>query len=97
MAAADAGAEDVTSDDGMVLVTCQPTDLMAVRAALESAGFDVERSELVLQPSTSVDLDEASARTTLNLVDALEDLDDVQKVWANFEISDDVFAAVAGD
>lgn len=96
LAAADAGAEDVASDDGMVLVTCQPADLMAVRGVLEEAGFGVERSELVMQPSTSVELDESSARTALNLIDALEDLDDVQKVWANFDISDDVMSAVAG-
>lgn len=97
LAAADAGADDVSSEDDVVIVSCDPTVLMPVRASLEEAGFSVERSELVLRPSTTVDLDESSARTTLKLIDALEDLDDVQNVSANFEMSEDVFAAVIGE
>jgi YebC/PmpR family DNA-binding regulatory protein len=96
MAAADAGADDVSSEDGAVVVTCEPTSLMAVRKALEDAGFTIERSELVLRPQNTVELDEGQARTALKLVDALEELDDVQKVFANADISDEVFEAVAG-
>jgi YebC/PmpR family DNA-binding regulatory protein len=98
MAAAEAGAEDVSSDDdGTVTVTCEPADLMQVRAALEESGFGVERSESVLRPSNTVELDEDGARKMLRLLDALEDLDDVQQVSANFEMSDAVMEAVAGE
>lgn len=97
LAAADAGAEDVSSDDGVVIVTCDPGVLMQVRRALEDAGFTVERSEAVLRPANTVELDEETARKTLKLVDALEDLDDVQSVSANFEIPDEVLAVVAGE
>ena len=97
LAAADAGAEDITSDDGMVIVTCEPTALMDVRRALEEAGFVVERSESVLRPATTVDLNADEARKVLRLIDVLEELDDVQTVSANFEISDEVMALVAGE
>ena len=97
LAAADAGAEDVSGEDGMVIVTCDPGSLMQVRKALEEAGFSVERSEAVLRPGTTVDLDEDNARKALKLVDFLEELDDVQSVSANFEMSDEVLAAVAGE
>lgn len=94
LAAADAGAEDVTSDDGVVLVTCPPGSVMPVRSALEGAGITVVRSEAVLRPSNTVDLDEEGLRKVLRMVDALEELDDVQEVSANFDAADSVLEAL---
>ncbi|MCW2960195.1 MAG: hypothetical protein JWM25_1047 [Thermoleophilia bacterium] len=97
LAAADAGADDVSSDeDGQVMVTCEPAVLIAVRKALEEAGFTVERSESVLRPNNTVELDQAGLEKVLRMIDALEELDDVQKVSANFEASDEVMEAVYG-
>lgn len=97
LAAADAGADDVDSEDGTVIVSCEASALMPVRRALEEAGFAVERSEMVLRPENSISLDENDARKALRLVDSLEELDDVQQVSANFDLADDVLAAVMGD
>lgn len=96
LAAADAGAEDVSGEDGVVIVTCPPTELAAVRAALEAAEIAVERSEAVLRASNTVELDEDGVRKTMNLIDTLEDLDDVQTVSANFEASAEVLEAAMG-
>ena len=96
LAAADAGAEDVSGEDGIVVVTCQPGQLMAVRRALEESGFDVERSESVLRPSNTIELDEAALGKVIRLVDALEELDDVQTVSTNFEASEAAMEAVLG-
>ena len=95
LTAADAGAEDVrASDETYEVIT--PTDAMKdVRDALESAGMTIESSELTQVPKTTVELDEPDARKVLRLIDALEELDDVQDVYANFDIPDDVLAAVA--
>jgi transcriptional/translational regulatory protein YebC/TACO1 len=67
-----------------------------VRDALEAAGVAIETSEVTQLPSVTVPLDEATARSVLRLVDALEDLDDVQAVYGNFDLSDEVLEAVAG-
>ncbi|HEX5147500.1 MAG TPA: YebC/PmpR family DNA-binding transcriptional regulator [Candidatus Limnocylindrales bacterium] len=97
LAAIDAGAEDVdTDDDEMVEIYTSPGDLEAVRRALESAGIAVESAEATMIPKQHVDLDSSKARQALRLVELLEDLDDVQRVTANFEIPEDVFAEVAG-
>jgi YebC/PmpR family DNA-binding regulatory protein len=96
MAAADAGAEDIGNDDGILVVTCEPGAIIAVRAALEENGFTVERSESVLRPSNTIELDEGGLGKVLRLIDMLEDLDDVQKVSANFEADDAVMEAVLG-
>ncbi|MCW2955952.1 MAG: hypothetical protein JWO69_821 [Thermoleophilia bacterium] len=96
LAAADAGADDVSGDEGVVIVTCEPGVLIAVRRALEDAGFDVERSESVLRPTNTVELDEGGLEKVLRMIDALEELDDVQKVSSNFEASDAVMEAVYG-
>ena len=95
LAAADAGAEDVRAmDDGIEVVT--PADALdAVRDALGNAGIEVESSELTQIPKTTMELDEADAKKVLGLIDALEELDDVQDVYANFDISDDVLATIA--
>jgi len=96
MAAADAGAEDISGADGMLVVTCEPGSIAPVRAALEESGFSVERSESVLRPANTVELEAEGLAKVVRLIDALEDLDDVQKVSANFEADDDAMEAVYG-
>jgi YebC/PmpR family DNA-binding regulatory protein len=96
LAAIDAGAEDVDSDDETVAIYTSPGDLEAVRAALEAAGVPVESAESTMVARQTVGLDSSKARQALRLVELLEDLDDVSRVTANFEIPDDVYAEVAG-
>ncbi|HVF52634.1 MAG TPA: YebC/PmpR family DNA-binding transcriptional regulator [Actinomycetota bacterium] len=95
LVAADAGAEDVTSSDGTIEVTTPPETLKQVRDALEAAGLEVESAELTQLPKTTIAIDEADAKKVLRLIEELDDLDDVQDVVANFDISDDVLAALA--
>ena len=97
LAAIDAGAEDVdTSGDEVVEVYTAPTDLEQVRKALDSAGVSVESAESAMVAKNTVEVDEQRARQNLRLVEALEDLDDVQRVTANFDIPEELFAEVAG-
>jgi YebC/PmpR family DNA-binding regulatory protein len=96
LAALDAGAEDVRPSGDQFEVITLPADFRAVRQALEDAGLTVESSEVTQIPMTTIELGEETARAVLRLIDALEDLDDVQTVYANFDISDEVLAAVAG-
>ncbi|GIU87980.1 MAG: putative transcriptional regulatory protein [Acidimicrobiia bacterium] len=93
--AADAGAEDVEDLGDTWQVTTPPTELHAVRTAIEEAGIAVRSADLTMVPTTSVALtDEAQAKAVLRLVDALEDHDDVEAVYANFDIPDAVLEAV---
>jgi YebC/PmpR family DNA-binding regulatory protein len=95
--AADAGAEDLTDEEDRWVVTSAPQDLAAVRDALEAAGMAPDSAELAMVPSTTVPIsDEAEVRKVLRLIEALEDHDDVQNVWSNFDIPDEVLAVVAG-
>ena len=94
LAALDGGAEDVTEDGDQWEVVSSPNDLAKVRSALEGAGAEIESSDVTYLPSTSVPLEESDAMKVLRLVDALEDLDDVQSVYANFDIPDEVFASM---
>jgi YebC/PmpR family DNA-binding regulatory protein len=96
LAAADAGAEDAVADGASWQVTTAPTELGAVRDALERAGLPIESAELTLVPKNTVALDENGARRLLRLIEALEDQDDVQDVYANFDIPEAVLEAVAG-
>jgi YebC/PmpR family DNA-binding regulatory protein len=96
LGAADAGAEDAALDGEVWQVTTAPTELAAVRDALEANGLQVESAELRLVPRSVIGLDEDGARKLLRLIDGLEDLDDVQDVYANFDIPDAVLEAVAG-
>jgi YebC/PmpR family DNA-binding regulatory protein len=97
LAAIDAGAEDVdTEDPESIAVFTTPADLEAVRKALEAAGIGIESAESTMIAKQTVELDSAKARQALRLVEMLEDLEDVQRVTANFEIPEDVFAEVAG-
>ena len=94
MAALEGGAEDITDGGDVWEVTSNPSDLASVRSALEAVGVAIESSDVTYLPSTSVPVDASTAPKVLRLVDALEDLDDVQAVFANFDIPDDVLATL---
>jgi YebC/PmpR family DNA-binding regulatory protein len=97
LAAADGGAEDIEQDGSVFQITSTPEQLSAVRTAVEEAGFTVDSAELMLVPKTTVAVDdEAKARQLMRLIDALEENDDVQDVYANFDIPEQVLEAVAG-
>ncbi|MBW3594681.1 MAG: YebC/PmpR family DNA-binding transcriptional regulator [Actinobacteria bacterium] len=93
--AADAGAEDVRGSEETIEVITPPDALKAVRDALVEAGVEVESFELTQVPKTTIALEESDAKKVLGLIEHLEELDDVQDVYANFDISDDVLEAVA--
>jgi YebC/PmpR family DNA-binding regulatory protein len=96
LVAADAGAEDVSREGSSYDVICAPDDLQAVRAALEEAGIEVESAELTMLPKTTIQIeDEAAARKLLRLMDALDENDDVQDVYANFDMPEGILQAVA--
>jgi YebC/PmpR family DNA-binding regulatory protein len=88
LAAIDAGASDVGAPDaGSIIVTTEPPDLESVRRALASAGYEADTAELSMEPTTTVQVtDEKSAKAVLQFLERLEDLDDVQNVYANFDI-----------
>ncbi|MDQ6937882.1 MAG: YebC/PmpR family DNA-binding transcriptional regulator [Actinomycetota bacterium] len=90
----DAGAEEVNDLGDSFEVISEPTDLVAVRTALQGAGIDYDAAETSFVPSVQVPLEEDEARKVFRLVDALEDCDDVQNVYANFDVSDEVMATV---
>ncbi|HEU0235734.1 MAG TPA: YebC/PmpR family DNA-binding transcriptional regulator [Candidatus Limnocylindrales bacterium] len=97
LAAIDAGAADVDTDDEETIeIYTEPADLEAVRRALESAGVAVDSAESTMVAKQTVELDAAKARQALRLVELLEDLDDVSRVTANFDIPEEIFAEVAG-
>jgi YebC/PmpR family DNA-binding regulatory protein len=94
--AADAGADDVERDASSFVVTSAPEELKAVREALEAGGFAIESVELAMVPKTTVSVvDESTARRIVRLVEGLEDTEDVQDVYANFDIPEEVLEAVA--
>ena len=96
LAAAEGGADDVEGDGSSFEVTSAPEALREVRQAIEDAGFQVESAELTLLPKTTVEIaEESAARTLVKLVEALEELDDVQEVYANFDIPEQLLEAVA--
>jgi len=90
----EAGAEDVTDLGGTFEIISEPGDLIAVRTALRAAGLDYDSAEVSFVPSVTVDVDVDGATRVLRLVDALEDSDDVQNVFANFDADDEVLAAI---
>jgi YebC/PmpR family DNA-binding regulatory protein len=97
LSAIDAGAEDVDTDgEESIEVYTTPGELEAVRAKLEGAGVPVESAESTMVAKQTVELDAAKARQALRLVELLEDLEDVSRVTANFDIPEEVFAEVAG-
>jgi YebC/PmpR family DNA-binding regulatory protein len=97
LAAADGGAEDIELDGSTFTVTTDGQFLAAVREAIEAAGFTVDSAELTMIPKTTVEVDdEGDAKKVLRMIDELEDNDDVQDVYANFDIPERVLEAVAG-
>ncbi len=94
MAALDAGAEDFFTEDGNFEITTEYSQLHAVHEKLEKAGYRIEKAELVRIPQNTVNADDF-ATSVLRLLDDLEDLDDVQKVYANYEISDEVLEKIS--
>ena len=94
LAVLDAGAEEVNNLGESYEVVSEATDLHAVRVALEAAGITIESADVAWLPSVSVPVDDDTGRKVLRLVEALDDCDDVQNVWANFDISDEVLAEV---
>jgi YebC/PmpR family DNA-binding regulatory protein len=90
----DAGAEEVNDLGESFEVVSEASDLVAVRTALLDAGVDYESAEQGFLPSVTVSLDEEAARKVFKLIDALEDCDDVQNVFANFDVADDVMALI---
>jgi YebC/PmpR family DNA-binding regulatory protein len=97
LAAAEGGAEDVRREGSSYEVVCAPEDLTTVRQALEAAGYTIESAESTMLPKTTVEItDEGLARKVVRLMDALEENDDVQDVFTNFDIPEGVLEAVAG-
>jgi YebC/PmpR family DNA-binding regulatory protein len=95
LAALEAGADDIADLGDTWQVITPPSDLHVVRTALEEAGIVVTSADLTMLPTTTVELDEASkAKSVLRVIDALEEHDDVQNVYANFDIPDAVLQAV---
>lgn len=97
LAVLDAGAEEVIDRGGGFEVITDPSNLVATRVALQEAGLDYDSSEAEFVPSLSVDVDTTTARKVFQLIDGLEDLDDVQNVFANFSIPADVQAELDAD
>lgn len=94
LAVLDAGAEEVNDLGESFEVVSEATDLIAVRTALQGAGIDYDSADPTFLPSMSVQLDADGAKKVFRLIDALEDSDDVQNVYANFDVSDEVMAEV---
>jgi len=94
MAALDAGAEDIEVDEELFRVKSEPGDLEAVKQALAKAGIEFESAELTMEPSTTVKVDPKSAESLLKLLDSLEEHDDVQNLYSNFDIDDSVLEAM---
>jgi YebC/PmpR family DNA-binding regulatory protein len=94
LAVLEAGAEEVNDNDDAFEVVCDVSDSRAVREACNEAGLEVEPPDIAWVPATTIELEDEPARKVLKLVDALEDLDDVQNVYANFDVSDEVLASV---
>jgi YebC/PmpR family DNA-binding regulatory protein len=93
----DAGAEEVIDQGGGFEVISEAGDLVAVRTALQEAGIDYESAEAEFVPNLKVEVDLPTARKVLSLIDALDDLDDVQNIYANYDIPDDVQAQLDED
>jgi YebC/PmpR family DNA-binding regulatory protein len=94
LAAADGGADDVGQEGSSYQITCAPESLRAVRESLETAGIEIESAQLTLLPKTTVQIeDESAAKKLLRLMDALEENDDVQDVYANFDIPEGILEA----
>jgi YebC/PmpR family DNA-binding regulatory protein len=94
LASLDAGAEEINDLGDTFEIVSEPTDLVPVRTALQDAGIEYDSAESSLVPTMTVPVDEDAARKVFKLIDALEDCDDVQNIYANFDVSDEVMAAI---
>jgi YebC/PmpR family DNA-binding regulatory protein len=94
LAVLDAGAEEINDLGESFEVVSEPNDLVPVRSALLEAGIEYDSAESSLVPTMTVPVDEDAARKVFKLIDALEDCDDVQNIFANFDVSDEVMAAI---
>ena len=92
----EAGAEDMTLDGETFEIKTTPQDLEKVRSAMAAKGVQIQSAEVTMIPSTTTNLEEEAARKMLKLMDTLDDHDDVQKVYANFDISDEVMEQISG-
>ena len=95
MAGIESGAEDAESSEDGHLILCAAEDLSDVSTALEAALGEAESAKLVWKPTTTSEIDAEKGRTLMKLIEALEDDDDVQTVWANFEMTDEIMAELA--
>ncbi len=94
--ALEAGADDITEEDDYIGVIVAPTGFESLKRELATAGFEPEQAGIEMEPTTTVAVEGSEAETMLSLTDALDDLDDVQQVYANFDISDEELARIAG-
>ena len=91
----EAGAEEVKDNGDAFEIICEASDLVTARTALQSAGIDYESADSSFIPSMTIDLDAESATKVFELIDAIEELDDVQNVFSNADVSDEVMASLA--
>jgi YebC/PmpR family DNA-binding regulatory protein len=94
LAVLDAGAEEINDLGDSFEVVSEPGDLIAVRTALQDAGIEYDSAETSLVPTMTVPVDEEAARKVFKLIDVLEDCDDVQNIYANFDVSDDIMEKI---
>jgi transcriptional/translational regulatory protein YebC/TACO1 len=97
LAAIEAGAEDIQVDGGTVEIVAAPAEFEAVQEAVQKLGVSIDNAELTMQPSQTVQVDEDRAAGVLRLLEALEEDDDVQQVYANFNIPADVLERVSAN
>jgi YebC/PmpR family DNA-binding regulatory protein len=96
MVAVEAGAQDISVEEDIVEIVTQLADFAAVRGALEEAGIEIDSAELAYVPSSQVPIDESHASSLMKLIDVLEELDDVDAVYANFDVPADVLERIVG-
>ncbi len=94
--AIDAGAQDIAVDDDVYEILTEPSDLVAVRQALEAAGIEIDGADVTQRPKSRVPVDESDAGRLMKLIDALEESDDVNDVYANFDVDAAVLERIAG-
>ncbi len=91
----DAGAEEVNDLGESFEIISEPTDMVGVRTALQGAGIDYESADAAFLPSVEIELDEDHAKRVFKMIDAIEDSDDVQDVYANYSVSDDIMEKIS--
>jgi transcriptional/translational regulatory protein YebC/TACO1 len=91
----DAGADEVNDLGDSFEIVAQPSDLVAVRTSLQTAGIDYESAETSFLPTMSIPIDSDTAKKVFELIEAIEELDDVQNVYGNFDVSDEVMASLS--